>query len=104
MISNLQYLCIYETAINKAIKKSEKLLAYFNFLEKDIEEMHRLAFERLIDCGDFSNITNSIIYAYFYTATDIIKRRFPDKEMDYYINCEDSHLYLGKSGVWEKIS
>ena len=95
MISNLHFLRIYEDAINNAIESAENLLKLeeFGFNDDDIDNMNAMAFECLIDNGSFSNITDSIIYAYFSSARAYVNKKYPEAQIDYYINSNDSYLY-----------
>lgn len=49
--------------------------------------------ERLKEIGSFEDITNSCILAFFITAKDYISQK-ARKNVEYYINCTDSHLYV----------
>ena len=92
MISNLAFLGIYPDAIDNAIEKSEKLMQKLGFSENDIAKMHDEAKENLNGIGNFNDITNSIILAYFATVKSFALEDDYSK-ISYYINCSDSHLY-----------
>lgn len=64
------------------------------FTEKEIEEMNYMVIEQLEECGDWSNITNSIIDAYFTVTANLIKQRRKDVKVSYYVNGMDSHFYI----------
>lgn len=93
-MSNIRFLGIYEEEINNAVELSESAMKREGFTEKEIEEMNDMVLEQLEECGDWSNITNSIIYAYFTVTADLIKQRRKDKEVSYYVNGMDSHFYI----------
>ena len=95
MISNLHFLGIYEDAINNAIESAENLMKRpeFDFNAADIDEMNDWALEYLKENGDFSDITNSIIYAYFSSAKAYVNKYYPAAQIEWYINCNDSYLY-----------
>lgn len=93
-MSNIRFLGIYEEEINNAVDISELAMKQEGFTEKEIEEMNDMALEQLEECGDWSNITNSIIDAYFTVTADLIKQRRKDKEVSYYVNEMDSHFYI----------
>lgn len=101
MITNMQYLGIYEDAINNAIEKAETLLGMeeFDFTEQDICKMNDLSLQYLNENGSFENITNSIIEAYFSTVKWYVNEKYPNAQIDYYVNCSDSHLYYDCSEV-----
>lgn len=94
MISNMQYLGIYEGAIDDAVESSENLLKLFDFNDNDINLLNDYAREYLIENGDFNEITNSIIYAYFTTAKEYVESKHPNAVVTFFVNCHDSHLYL----------
>ena len=99
MINGLCFLGIYEDAINSAIEKAESLMKHedFDFDISDIDEMNEWALEYLKECGSFEDITNSIILAYFSSTEAYIKQKYPDADIDYYVNCMDSYLiYKGE--------
>jgi len=93
-MSNIRFLGIYEEEINNAVDISELAMKQEGFTEKEIKEMNDMALEQLEECGDWSNITNSIIDAYFTVTADLIKQRRKDKEVSYYVNEMDSHFYI----------
>lgn len=98
-MSYLNYLGIYEEAINNAIETCEEAMRSLNFTDKEIDELHDIAFEDLKDIGVWTDITNSIICAYFTTTSGIINDKFPEIETDFYINCDDSHFYINNEEV-----
>lgn len=94
MISNIHYLGIYEDAIDDAVESSENLLRLFDFNDNDINLLNDYAREYLIENGDFNEITNSIIYAYFITAKEYVESKYQNAVVTFYVNCHDSYLYL----------
>ena len=101
MISNMHYLGKNHQAINNAVESAENLLKHedFDFTTQDIDNMNEWALEYLKENGDFGDITNSIIYAYFSSARAYVNRRYPKAQIDYYINCNDSYLYYNGDEV-----
>lgn len=93
-MSNIRFLGIYEEEINNAVDTSELAMKREGFTEKEIEEMNDMVIEQLEECGDWSNITNSIIDAYFTVTADLIKQRGLGVNVSYYINGMDSHFYI----------
>ena len=94
MISNMHYLGIYEDAINDAVESSENLLKLLDFNDNDIDLLNYYAKEYLAENGNFNDITNSIIYAYFTTAKAYVESKYPNAAVTFYVNCHDSYLYL----------
>ena len=99
MITNLQYLGIYEDSIDSAINSCEEALKQLEFDVSDIDRMNDYALEDLKACGDWNDITNSIINAYFSTTQWFIAQRYPEIDTDYYVNGYDSHFYIGGDEV-----
>ena len=93
-MSNIRFLGIYEEEIDKAVNLSELAMEREGFTEKEISEMNDMVIEQLEECGDWSNITNSIIDAYFTVTADLIKQRRKGAEVSYYVNGMDSHFYI----------
>ena len=93
-MSNIRFLGIYEEEINNAVDTSELAMKREGFTEKEIEEMNDMVIEQLEECGDWSNITNSIVDAYFTVTADLIKQRGLGVNVSYYINGMDSHFYI----------
>ena len=102
MISNLHFLGIYEDAIDNAIEKAENLLKMdeFSFDDRVINRLHNVAKENLHDYGRIENITNTIIYCYFQAVKYLVTSEYPNAQIEYYVNCNDSHLYYDGTEVW----
>lgn len=98
MITTLQYLGIYEDAIENAVATAENALTQLD-LDYCIDELNESAFEDMKALNDWEHITNTIISAYFACAQSIIERELPDVDTDYYVNCDDSHFYIGGDEV-----
>lgn len=98
MITTLQYLGIYEDAIENAVTTAENALTQLD-LDYCIDELNESAFEDMKAINDWEHITNTIIAAYFACAQSIIERELPDVDTDYYVNCDDSHFYIGGDEV-----
>ena len=98
-MSILNNLTIWEEAINNGVDTAEEALRQLE-LDNCINELHREAEADLQESSDWKHITNSIIAAYFRVAQDIINRELPDVDTDYYVNCHDSHFYIGDDEVY----
>ena len=99
-MAQLGYLGIYEEAINDAVEKCEAALDAVDATRSDINALHQDALCQLKEVGDFGDITNSIISAYFETVIYFIKKYRPNAEVDFYVNCDDSHLYIDNEEVY----
>ena len=91
---NLGYLGIYENTIQSAVDTAESALDRVNARVSDRNALHSDAESIMKECGDFGDITNSIINAYFDAAKNIIERYSKKYEVDYYVNGDDSHFYI----------
>lgn len=94
MITNLQYLGIYPYAIYAAIEASEKAVEIAGLGACGTEKLNECARQELEEIGSFEEITNSIIDCYFATASWLIKEAHPEWDVDFYVNCQDSHFYI----------
>lgn len=99
MITTLQYLGIYEDAIEQAVKDSEAAMERCDFTDREIDDMHDMVRDELEETGDWTDITNSIIGAYFRVVTDLIKQKDDEVDVEYYVNCHDSHIYINGEEV-----
>ena len=44
--------------------------------------------------GGSDMLSNLIIKSCFETTKEMIEQRFPEKKVDFYVNCDDSHFYI----------
>ena len=87
----LPFLGIYQDAIESAADSAENALRVAGVSNDDFNDM---VIQELEESGDFSDITNSIIHAFFIVAHDLIRQSAPDVDVRYYVNCDDSHIYV----------
>lgn len=99
MITNLQYLGIYVDAIDSAIEASERAVEKAGYDVNVVDDLNQYALEDLEEQCTFKDITNKIIGAYFRNADLMIQEKQPDWDVDYYINCHDSHFYINKEEI-----
>ena len=92
MITNLQYLGIYEDAIDGAIERCEDTMKEYGFTDEEMDDVASMVEEDLNETGTFSDITNSIIGSWFRVTADILQQKIKGIEVDYYVNCHDSHF------------
>jgi hypothetical protein len=95
----MQLLGIYEDAINKAIETCEEAMTQFAFTDREINDMHDMAIDELEEAGDWRHITDSIIGAYYRVTADLIRQTDAKVDVDYYVNCRDSHFYINGQEV-----
>lgn len=107
MIANLQMLGIYENAINDSIAKAEKLINEYGY---DVDTLWALVNETLeYTLNGIFYITNHIVGAFFQATKQIIEYDNDNIEIDYFVNGDDSHLYINRNknaltNEWEEIS
>ena len=95
MITNLQYLGIYESAIDRAIDIAERAVdEYVTSSSHPVDDLAEGACDWLQSCGSFGDITNSIIAAWFTTACAMIGRDNPELDIEWFVNCDDSHIII----------
>lgn len=92
MMTNLEFLGIYPDAIDRAINRCEEVMTELGFTVDEIDDMNDYALQNLEEWGDFKEITNSIIAAYFDSARSSICERYPGIVIYTYVNCHDSHF------------
>ena len=83
---------LYPDVIEDVMKRCENALYEAGFGDRAISDMYEETTEMLNDCADFNNLTNSIIESLFATTTAQLKEK--GIETNYYVNCDDSHLYI----------
>lgn len=88
----LNCLGIYADAINQIVMLCETAVDRYDCDPKG--ELGGRAQEYLEQTGNWNDITNSIILAYLRTTSVMIKSRHPKWNIEYYVNCYDSHLYI----------
>lgn len=92
--NSLAYVNIYPESITDFIDTCEGAMRELGFTLDEIDCMNEYAYITLNQLGTFKQITNSIIDAYGYATSEFIMRKYPQKEVDYYVNGLDSHLYI----------
>lgn len=102
MITNLQYLGIYEDAIDDAISECEDVLKELGFNISEIDTMNERAVRDFRSYGTTGDITNSIIQAYFDETESMILSRYPEAYISTYVNCHDSSIDVEYDGKGEQ--
>lgn len=95
MITTCKLLGIYPDAIDDAVESCENALKKLGFSDDEISDFYDMAEAELEEIGIWSEITNSIISAFFHTARDMILQKFPVLGVSYYVNCHDSSFTVG---------
>ena len=93
-MTNLEFLGIYPDSINTVIETCENVLRDLGFSEIEIDDMNDAAKSDFEMIGSLSDITNSIIESYYSTTAYMIKSRYPEKEVTWYTNGDDSDFYI----------
>ena len=94
MKRNMGFFGIYPDAINNAVDECEIALKGLGFSNAEINEMYQEAEELLESAGSFKEISNSIIYSHFEATRGMILEKYPEIDVDYFVNCSDSHFYV----------
>lgn len=86
---------IYEDEINKADEICQDVLCHAG-LENRYDEMMNDALDYFYDIqlSCETNITNGLIGCMFNSTRNILMEKYPDLDVDYYVNGYDSHLYV----------
>ena len=92
MITACQYLGIYVDTIESAVKECEDAMEKLGFSIYEIDDMNEDAKNELEEVGEMSNITNSIISAYYHATEYAIHKKYPNLRIDYYVNRSDSSI------------
>ena len=90
-MSVLTCLGIYDKAIEDAVDSAYLCYEEAGFADSSV--LDACADDELEECGDWKDITNSIIGAYFHSCKDLIEQN-TEHTVEYYVNCSDSHIYL----------
>lgn len=83
---NLEFLGIYPDSINTVIETCENVLRELGFSGIEIDDMNDAAKSDFEMIGSLSDITNSIIESYYSATAYMIKSRYPEKEVTYYVD------------------
>lgn len=87
---------IYPAAIDAACMVCEFAMEQ-NGLGDMIDEMYENAeyyLQEYDHAATVAHLTNAIISAVFGATSSIIRDKCPDKNVDYFVNCYDSHFYI----------
>ena len=94
----LEWLNIYEGAINNAIEKSEAMLGDLGASKSVIRGLTRYVGECFAGGGlDYDDITNSLIACAFEYTRDEIQRVLKGADITFYVNCDDSHFFINNT-------
>ena len=93
-MTNLEFLGIYPDSINTVIETCENVLRELGFSEIEIDDTNDAAKSDFEMIGSLSDITNSIIESYYSTTAYMIKSRYPEKEVTWYTNGDDSDFCI----------
>lgn len=94
MITTCDYLGIHVDEIEKAAKTCEDAMEHLGFSIDEIDDMNEYAKDEFEEVGSLSDITNSIIGAYFHATEYMVNKRFPRLGVRYYVNGWDSDFYV----------
>ena len=88
----LTWFGIYPDTIIENAKKCTSALDNVNCTKSEINDWYETVKESVKETCDINNITDSIIESCFSATKELLQSKGYD--IDYYTNCEDSHLYI----------
>ena len=86
MITTCAFLGIYVDSIERASEQCEDAMEKLGFDIDEIDDMNDYAKEELQEYCDFSDITNSIIAAYYRATEYMIHQKYPTLAVNYYVD------------------
>ena len=94
-MDTLIFFGIYKNALEKADKFCQDVLNNAGLKDK-IDSVFDEAYNRFYEFNWNKNvsITNALIYCMFDTTRNCITEKYPDLEIDVYVNCDDSHMII----------
>lgn len=97
----LNFFGIYKNALEKADEFCQDVLrnaGLENKINSVLNEAHNQFYEFSWDRN--VSITNALIYCMFDTTRNYIAEKYPDLEIDVYVNCDDSCMIInGENAV-----
>lgn len=95
MFSILSKLGFYPTPIDDSIHTAQKILSEAGCSNNELDGVEKHLMEKF-ESGeiDYGDITNSLILAAFEYAKEICESRISGIEISWYINCDDTHIYI----------
>ena len=100
-MDTLRFFGIYEDALERADEYCQDVLKNAR-LENKIDSVFDEAYDEFYELNwdGNANITNALIYCMFDTTRSYISEKYPDLEIDIYINCSDSDIIInGENAV-----
>lgn len=100
-MDTLCFFGIYENALEKADEYCQDVLKNAG-LENKINSVFHEAHDEFYELGwnRDASITNALIYCMFDTTRSYISEKYPDLEIDVYVNCDDSDIIInGENAV-----
>lgn len=95
MNSILSMFGIYPDAIQTNIRIAEKIVSETGCSSAEVNSLMNYVAEQFTGGElNYEDITNSIIQTAFDYAGGILSKRIPGAELSYYINCDDTHVYI----------
>ena len=96
-MNTLSFFGIYPDSIERADKICQKILKHANFNDNEISELYDGIYDEFynyMDYAEFKTVTNALIFCMFYNTKNEIKKKYPDLDIDIYVNGLDSHMYI----------
>ena len=94
MSTTCEFLGIYVDTIERAVKECEDAMERLGFDMSEIDDMNDYAKSDFEEIGSLSDITNSIIDAYYSAAEYMIHKKYPNLTVEYYVDGYCSSFYV----------
>ena len=90
----LSYFRIYPDEIKRADEICQDVLEHLGASNSEIDRVYSEAYDNFYsaDLDSFGHMTNALIYFMFDSVRSLIKEKYPDVDVDIYVNGYDSHL------------
>lgn len=91
--------CVYVGAVNDVTALCESAVEEAGYTARELSDEVTSCLEEVVNMKEFlDNPTNSIIFATLHSACCMLEDKFEELgiqvKVDYYVNCDDSHLYI----------
>ena len=96
MSDTLSYFGIYPNEIERVDEICQDVLEHLGASDDEIDRVYSEAHGNFynVDLNSFGHMTNALIYFMFDSVRECIKEKYPDLDVDIYVNGWDSHLYV----------
>ena len=102
MADMMQFLNIYPKTIEDVASTCEQAMLDAGFNTREVDDMFEYVKQCFYDGDgmDYSDVTNSIISNFYGYTKEKLEEKL-NTEVSYYVNCDDSHLYINGEEYFE---